>query len=81
MKLSTILENENPDVVSVTIPLLIKLMEWAHEDAADDIAIHELVEKLTANGGTLDTAMFDQLVGDTTDQQDVKIAGNTIERM
>lgn len=38
-------ENKEP-TVKLTIPLLIRIMEWAHEDAKDDVEIHQFVEKM-----------------------------------
>lgn len=64
MKLRTILETEQRDIISVTIPLLIKLLEWARETADSDVQIHELIEKLAARPGPLDTEVYNELVGD-----------------
>lgn len=64
MKLRPILETEQRDVISMTIPLLIKLLEWAREDATGDVPIHELIEKLANRPGPLGTEVYDELVGD-----------------
>jgi hypothetical protein len=41
----------NPtDVVKVDIPLLIRLLEFAREDAQGDLDLHDLAEKLVARG-------------------------------
>ena len=65
MKLCNLLEQqERKDTVTMTIPLLIKLMEWAREEAKSDIDIHELVEQLVSQSGVLDTDDFDQLMDD-----------------
>ena len=37
-----------PDCVSLSIPLLIRLMEWAREDAKDDMALHRAAENMMA---------------------------------
>lgn len=35
--------DENPvDIVSVDMPLFIRLIEWAREDATDDVSLHDL---------------------------------------
>jgi hypothetical protein len=68
MKLQDLLEEQN-DVLSVTIPLMIKLLEWAREEAKSDIDIHELVEKLAVRPGTLDTAVFDTLMDGDKEEQ------------
>lgn len=42
-------EMENPeDKVTVDIPLLIRLMEYAKEDATNDLQLHKVAENLTA---------------------------------
>jgi hypothetical protein len=79
MKLRKILENESRDQVTMTVPLLIKLLEWAREEASGDVDLHELVESLASRPGVLDTSVFDELVGDTSEdqgQQDAGMQGN-----
>lgn len=40
--------NENPeDTVSMNIPLLMRMLEFAKEDAKTDVELHDVVEKLT----------------------------------
>jgi len=59
----------NPaDVVKLDVPLLIRLLEFAKEDAADDMALHDLAEKLVAGcqrGRTLTMKDYDSLVPST----------------
>ena len=59
----------NPaDVVKLDVPLLIRLLEFAKEDAADDMALHDLAEKLVARGArgrTLTMKDYDSLVPST----------------
>lgn len=38
--------NEDQDTVTVNIPLLIRLLEYAKEDAKDDMALHRVAERL-----------------------------------
>jgi hypothetical protein len=56
----------NPaDTVKLDIPLLIRLLEFAKEDAVDDMALHDLAEKLVASGArgrTLTMKDYDNLV-------------------
>lgn len=56
----------NPtDTVKLDIPLLIRLLEFAKEDAADDMDLHDLAEKLVAGcarGKTLTMRDYDSLV-------------------
>lgn len=58
---------KNPeDVICVDVPLFIRLMEYAREDARDDMDLHRLTEKLTAmsaGGQTLTMADYDQATG------------------
>lgn len=43
---SELLQNHNPiDVVTLDIPLFIRLLEYAKEDAKDDMDLHELADK------------------------------------
>lgn len=68
MKLRRILESERRDQVTMTVPLLIKLLEWAREEATSDVDLHELVETLASRPGVLDTAVFDEIIGDTSEE-------------
>ena len=56
----------NPtDTVKLDVPLLIRLLEFAKEDAVDDMALHDLAEKLVAGcqrGRTLSMKDYDRLV-------------------
>ena len=58
---------ENPkDKVTLDVPLLIRLLEYAREDAKTDMDLHDLTEKLVAMGSeggrTLSMSDYDQLV-------------------
>jgi len=59
---------ENPqDVVSMDIPLLIRLLEYAREDAQTDMDLHNVTEmliKLSAEGDVLTMDNYDQIVSD-----------------
>jgi len=47
MKIDKLLEKTNKlDTVLVDIPLLIRLLEWAHEDAKNDMQLHKVAENL-----------------------------------
>jgi hypothetical protein len=56
----------NPaDTVKLDVPLLIRLLEFSKEDAVDDMALHDLAEKLVAGcqrGRTLTMKDYDSLV-------------------
>ena len=57
----------NPeDTVSMDIPLLIRLLEYAREDAKTDMDLHNVAEmliNLSKDGNTLSMAQYDQIVG------------------
>jgi hypothetical protein len=64
----------NPsDKVTVDIPLFIRLLEYAREDAKTDMDLHNVAEKAIAaseTGKTLTMADYDSLVaGSSEDQQ------------
>lgn len=67
----------NPkDTVTLDIPLLIRLLEYAREDAKTDMDLHDLTEKLVAlgseGGKTLSMSDYDQLVTHDEPQSDTK---------
>lgn len=57
---------ENPqDIVKLDIPLLIRLLEYAREDAQTDMDLHNVTEmliQLSANGEVLTMDNYDQIV-------------------
>ena len=65
-------EIENPrDAVSMDIPLLIRIMEYAREDAKTDMDLHNVAERLIAlsdEGQTLSMDDYDSIVGARTEQ-------------
>jgi hypothetical protein len=65
----------NPkDKVTLDIPLLIRLLEYAREDAESDMDLHDLTEKLIAlgseGGKTLSMSDYDQLVQNSEDNSE-----------
>lgn len=60
-------EDENPkDVVSMDIPLLIRLLEYSREDAKTDMDLHNVTERLiqfSKNGDVLSMEQYDAIVG------------------
>ena len=61
--------NDPTDTVTVDIPLLIRLLEYAREDAKTDMDLHSVTEKLIAfskEHATLTMAQYDAIVGGTT---------------
>ena len=60
-------EDNPPDVVKLDIPLLIRLLEYAREDAETDMDLHNVADmliKLSGDGDTLSMNHYDQIVGD-----------------
>lgn len=58
-------ETEKKDVISVDVPLLIRLLELAREELKEDVPIHLLAERLTALSETrsdLDMSDYDSIV-------------------
>ena len=56
-----------PDVVKMDIPLLIRLLEYAREDAKTDMDLHNVTEKLiqfSEEGDTLTMDHYDAIVGE-----------------
>jgi hypothetical protein len=56
-----------PDVVHLEVPLLIRLLEYAREDAASDVDLHEIAEKMihmSQRGSTLDMNHYRKIVND-----------------
>lgn len=58
---------ENPtDIVKMDIPLLIRLLEYAREDAQTDMDLHDVTErliKLSSTGKVLSMHQYDRIVG------------------
>lgn len=59
-------EKHNPeDVIAVDVPLFIRLMEFAREDAKTDMDLHDVTEKLikmSATGKTLSMDDYAEIV-------------------
>ena len=71
----------NPsDKVTVDIPLFIRLLEYAREDAKTDMDLHNVAEKEIAaseTGKTLTMSDYDALVAGNSEDQEI----NEIKRM
>lgn len=60
-------DTNKPDVIKVDVPLLIRLLEYAREDAKTDMDLHNVTEKLISfseQGDTLTMDNYDAIVGD-----------------
>jgi len=71
----------NPsDKVTLDIPLFIRLLEYAREDAKTDMDLHNVAEKAidaSETGKTLTMADYDSLVAGNSEDQEM----NEIKRM
>ena len=60
------MEQSNPsDKITVDVPLFIRLLEYAREDAKTDMDLHNVAEnaiKLSETGKTLTMAQYDEIV-------------------
>lgn len=67
-------ESSNPeDTVTVDVPLLIRIMEYAREDAKSDIDLHSAAENLinlSKGGRTLSMSDYDSIVGQANEAID-----------
>jgi hypothetical protein len=48
--------------VTLTMPLLIRLMEYAREDAKSDLDLHHVAERLSRHSGLVDMDDYQRLV-------------------
>jgi hypothetical protein len=75
------MEQFNPsDKITVDVPLFIRLLEYAREDAKTDMDLHKVTENavaLSETGKTLTMADYDGLVAGNAEDQEM----NEIKRM
>jgi hypothetical protein len=75
------MEQFNPsDKITLDVPLFIRLLEYAREDAKTDMDLHNVAEKAIAaseTGKTLTMAEYDSLVAGSSEDQEM----NEIKRM
>jgi hypothetical protein len=61
------MEDENPiDAIMMDVPLFIRMLEYAREDASTDMDLHDVAEKaiaMSAEGGVLSMDNYEDLVG------------------
>jgi hypothetical protein len=76
----SVTEADNPeDVIRVDVPLFIRLMEYAREDAQTDMDLHNVTERLTklsATGETVTMDSYDAIVGAKTIEEADMATGN-----
>ena len=61
-----------PDVIELDVPLLIRLLEYARENAQTDMDLHNVAEQLIAlssEGRTLNMQDYEAIVGDTLQER------------
>ena len=61
-------EENKMDVITVDVPLFIRLLEFAREDSTDDMQLHDIAEKLIelcADGDIMTMEQYDEIVGST----------------
>jgi hypothetical protein len=61
-----LMENEE-DTITVNIPLMIRLLEWAKEDAGKDLEIHVVVERMvemSEYGDTLEMEAYPAIMAE-----------------
>lgn len=67
MKITELNNADNPtDKVTLDVPLFIRLLEYAREDAKTDIDLHDVTEKVIAlskSGKTLTMKDYGRVVG------------------
>jgi hypothetical protein len=57
---------DDDSAIKVTVPLMIRLLEYAKEDAKNNMALHELTENLidlSEDGDVLNMKNYEEIVG------------------
>jgi hypothetical protein len=66
----------NPkDIISVDVPLFIRLLEYAREDAQTDMDLHDVAENiisLAASGKTLTMDDYSSIIGSQEDIAEIR---------
>jgi uncharacterized protein YukE len=65
-------ENNPKDVIQLDVPLMIRLLEYAREDAKTDMDLHNVAERLiamSADGNTLNMGHYDTIVAGQVDEE------------
>jgi hypothetical protein len=71
--------NDPADTVTVDVPLLIRIMEYAKEDAKTDLDLHNVAEKLigmSREGRTLTMDDYDTMIGGVNEDELLEFAPN-----
>ena len=74
--------DSNPtDIISVDVPLFIRLLEYSREDAKTDMDLHDVAEniiRLSAEGKPLTMANYDDIVNKTKEIQEVNLKASKL---
>lgn len=72
MKFNEFDNDTNPqDVIKLDVPLFIRLLEYAREDAKTDMDLHNVTDKiieLASSGRVLDMAAYDSIMNNQVDE-------------
>jgi hypothetical protein len=75
-------KKDNPrDIISVDVPLFIRLLEYSREDAKTDMDLHDVAEniiRLSAEGEPLTMANYDDIVNKTKEIQEVNLKSSKL---
>ena len=67
----------NPrDIITVDVPLFIRLLEYAREDAQTDMDLHDVTEKiisLSTSGKTLTMDDYSSIIGSQENIDEIKV--------
>jgi hypothetical protein len=67
----------NPkDIIKVDVPLFIRLLEYAREDAQTDMDLHDVAENiisLSASGKTLTMTDYDSIIGSRENIDEIRM--------
>jgi len=67
----------NPkDIISVDVPLFIRLLEYAREDAQTDMDLHDVAENiisLASSGKTLTMDDYDSIIGSQENIDEIRM--------
>jgi hypothetical protein len=55
-------DNKAKDTIEMSVPLFIRVLEWAREEAKTDVEVHELVERILAKNKCLATEDYNSIV-------------------
>jgi hypothetical protein len=61
-KFKQLIKESNPDIISMTVPLFIRMLEWAREEAKTDVELHLATEKMLKKNKVLSTSDYDEIV-------------------